>query len=183
MEKKTKGILAKEYRTNYSSTNVLNEAQYKIPFSTRAMKFNIYGENEPKIQGKFSGESNSKKNLFRAYFIFFLALLILPQLHCTKKFGLKQLNYDNYIVITIVGYEKKKIISTDASWDIMPNKIKINEQDEITSDIQKEYYLLQETNTIRMTWNHQLTSCHNLFKQVPHIQSIDLSHFDCSYKV
>ena len=132
---------------------------------------------------KLSGKNKSKKGLFNSYFIFFLLIylfLSIPQLYSSKKIELRKLNYDNFIIITVVNADWHRILSEEASDDILPNKLKINNDNEIDNNIQRDYELFEETNTIKMTWNSPLTSCKNLFKKTAHIISIDLSNFDFS---
>ena len=60
------------------------------------------------------------------------------------KISLRQLNYDNYIVITVTRNNNdgwNQIFSGEARDDILPDKIKINNDNEITSNIQRVYSL------------------------------------------
>ena len=181
MEQKDKCILIKEnINISIPSTAYINGAQDKNSFSKKVIQFYPYGEKKYKSNDKSFEKKNSKKYFFNSYYIiFFIVLLIVPHSYASK-IKLRQLNYDNYIIITIDNSGTTRIISSSASSSIWPNKIKINDEEEITSDITAEYTLTEDTNTIKMTWNSPLTSCYRMFKNVPYIQSIDLTHFDCS---
>ena len=173
--------LLKQGINNTKSRLCKNEVQNKKEFLNEENKLNSYDENEPKRQDKLVRKSASK-NLPNSYFIFFfLLILMLPQLYFFNKIELKQLSYDNCIVLTVAkNGDENRIISQDASREILPNKIKINDESEITSDIKKRYSLSLEINTVTLTWDNPLTSCRNMFKNVEHITNIDLSNFDFS---
>ena len=159
-------VIMKENKNNIKFYNFINKYQYKNRLSSSLFR-----------------KINSNKFLFNLYFIFFtLTILIssIPKINSFETIELRHLSYDNYIIITIAKHNKNRIISYEASKDIWPNKIKINTANEITNNIQSEYNLPDEINTIIMTWNSPLTSCKNMFKNVPYIKSIDLTHFDFS---
>ena len=144
--------------------------------------FNANDENKFKNHNKLLKKIIFKKSLLDLYFIFFfLMLLMKPQLYSFKKVEKLNFSYDNFIVLTItkVG-DSNRILSGEAGDDILPNSIKINNDNEITSGITKEISLTSDLNTVILTWNTPLTSCKNMFKKVPYITAIDLSNFDFS---
>ncbi len=72
---------------------------------------------------------------------------------------------------------KEIILSED--YPTLPNRIQINNGDSI-QPLTKEQNLESDTNIIKMIWNDQLTTCKNMFKNLSHIISIDLTNFDFS---
>ena len=69
---------------------------------------------------------------------------------------------DNYIILAIEGEGSKSIISSE--YTPLPTKIKINENPEITENIERTQELDLDINIIKLEWDNQLTSCKNLFK-------------------
>ena len=167
---------------NYKNNNIKN-SQYNNSLSKKLKKFFTYTKNKHIIHNKLFRKINFKNKLIYSSFLFYSYLFLTAlssQLCFSKKIGHRQLNYNNYIVITVVRAEWHRIISGEANNNILPNKIKINDDNEKTSGIGRDYELTKETNTIKMTWNSPLTSVRNMFKKVAHIISIDLSNFDFS---
>ena len=72
---------------------------------------------------------------------------------------------------------KEIILSED--YPTLPNRIQINNGDSI-QPLTKEQNLESDTNIIKMIWNDQLTTCKNMFKNLSHIISIDLTNFNFS---
>ncbi len=86
----------------------------------------------------------------------------------------------NFIIITVNGGGSISILSS--TYSNLPNRTKINDY-ELNESPTKEQTLDSGTHTIKMIWDYQLTTCKDMFKNLHHLISIDLTNFDFSLVV
>ena len=84
------------------------------------------------------------------------------------------------ITLKIKGYGFKNVFSSNNNFPVnsYPNKIYINIKEK--NSINPSYYLINETNYIKLLWNHRIKNCQAMFYGCSDIIEIDLSNFDSS---
>ena len=94
----------------------------------------------------------------------------------------RRINYNSVINMTIYGNGTQYILSETASFNGIPfpNKLKINNEDEITGINDIKHNLPSDKNRIIMIWDEPLTSVAFMFMQMTNLIDIDLSSFDFS---
>ena len=176
MLEQIKSIFQDEYMKNNHILNYLYKAKNKHSLSNKDNKLNIYNKNK----NRFSLTNNLHDFNF-ILFILVYFIISINQVYCFEKNGLLKLNCNSIIILTIEGSGNQYIISEAASSEIsLPNRIQINDDNEITGITSKQQNLPSETNTVKMIWEEPLTTCRNMFRQLANIISIDLTNFDFS---
>ena len=159
-----------EIRTNKALENKENhkeiKAKHQINYShKKEMESKNYskGKNENKIKSLMKLniiENSIKTNLIILSLIIYISIFSL--INTSKDVDLRELSKDNFILLTIQGNGTQSIINENFS--PLPSSIQINDNEVITENISAKIELTSETNTIKLIWTSQLTSCINMFK-------------------
>ena len=164
-------------KSNKDVSNIKNTKEDKI---INFKLFEIHNINTQVGKTKYSKEKN-KINLHIKYkyrYLLLQFLLFLISFTQIKTSIFRKLNnYITEITITIDETGDQKILNTN--FYISPYEVLINglKKDETNPKI---YNLQEETNTIIMKFDTQITTCQKMFSELTNIKTIDLSNFDSS---
>ena len=99
----------------------------------------------------------------------FLILFLLYSAKCFTK---------NEITLKTVYSGKQKILSDAFDRNSYPTSIEINGVPQ--QEIKNEYQFEEIINTIKLTWDYEITTMSKMFQYLAIIESVDLSKFDSS---
>ena len=106
-------------------------------------------------------------------------MTFISKIYSFPKIASRELNYKSIIILTIKGKGYQNILSEESNKAIsLPNRLQINDENELININSKIQYLPLENNTVKMEWDNPLTTCRDMFKKLSNITKIDLTNFD-----
>ena len=169
--KKENRVNYREHKKNLQKNNIIIRNRVLTEPSKCKKKCNI----------KSLNMLNSKQFINDKGFIILLLIIFLSmflQIYSSQRDELRKLSSDNFIILTIEGIGDYYIINE--TFSPLPTSIKINDNEEITGTIDPLQTLTLTSNTIKLTWNTQMTSCDSMFRGRTNITMIDLTNLDFS---
>ena len=119
------------------------------------------------------------KNISNANLIFLIFIFLFCQINTSKNIELRELNNNNFIIITIYGIGDLSIINE--TYGSLITSIIINDNEEISENINAvQNFDSTNTNTIKISFDNQLNSINSIFKNLQNITNINLTNLDFS---
>ena len=103
-------ILSKGYKLIFTR---LKEITKKISLNQKAEKSKTKEKEKTKHHFSLSYRKNLRKTLLNMNLIVSFFIIFFSQINVSKKVGLRQLNSENYIIMTIQGNGEQYILSDD----------------------------------------------------------------------
>ena len=177
-------LLGKKYFMNNTTFNYIDEITYQNQLIERRNRL----KELVKMNTKFKKILLNFKKCFQDLnFLLFLSFFIslFSNVFTSEKISIKELNYlrkisyNSVIIMTIKGSGEQYILSKNA-FNLLPNKIQINDGNEITDITNSVQTLPLEINKIKMIWDDPLIYAQNMFMEMENLIDIDLSNFNFS---
>ena len=159
-----------------------NELPFKKEKESKEIKYSSFGVriNENIYYNKINynqhkGVIQKLKNIdkYNFYFLLFIFISIYGNIFQSKKTNLRKLENTSDITIIIRGTGTQKILSD--SYSSIPDTVLVN-GDQYTSG--KTVDLVEETNTITLKWDSEITDCKQMFLGLSNIINVDLTNFN-----